>query len=299
MDDHRPDGSATTYGPYSISLAAGETWQRDLTVGYFPEGPLGVWTLTVETTAEGFVDQDSIQVELLPFGLAQFEEFEGAWDLRDITPDGRFIVGNTEWSRRRFHLDRGDRHRPLGNDPTVSAADVSDDGSVVLGHTVLYGENRNWWQSAVWTENGGWEDLPWLSDPHSCGSNHTTGYAISGDGSTVVGLAWYNICDACAFHWTAESGMRCLPDAPDSWATRANDVSFDGSVVAGWDGWEVQGYRRAAYWTAETPGDPFSTYTETLLGSPWWPPDPVNGPGEVLAMTPDGSAMAGDTYFRF
>ena len=91
--------------------------------------------------------------------------------------------------------------------------------------------------------------------------------------------------------------MRCLPDAPGTRATRANAVSFDGSVVAGWDGWEVQGYRRAAYWTADTPGDPFSTYTETLLGSPWWPPDPLTGPGEALTITADGSAMAGDTYF--
>ena len=36
----------------------------------------------------------------------------------------------------------------------MSAEAVSDDGSVVLGHTVHYGENRDWWQAAVWTENG-------------------------------------------------------------------------------------------------------------------------------------------------
>ena len=263
-----PDGSETRYGPYSISLAAGETWQRDLTAGYFPEGPLGVWTLTVETTAEGFVDQDSIQVELLPFGLAQFREFEGAWDLRAITPDGQFMVGNTEYLAGGFIWSEDTGIVPLGHDPTVSAADVSDDGSVVMGHTVLYGDNRNWWQAAIWTENGGWEDLPWLSEPHSCGSNHTTGYDISGDGTTVVGLAWYNICDACAFHWTAESGMRCLPGGPGTRSTRANAVSYDASVVVGWNNFEGSGYRRAVYWTADTPGDPFSAYTQTAHGKP-------------------------------
>jgi hypothetical protein len=78
-------------------------------------------------------------------------------------------------------------------------------------------------------------------------------------------------------------------------AGQANAVSFDGSVVAGWDSSNVEGYRRAAYWTAETPGDPFSAYTQTLPDSPWYPPNPTNGPGELLAIANDGSAMTGDS----
>jgi uncharacterized membrane protein len=84
---------------------------------------------------------------------------------------------------------------------------------------------------------------------------------------------------------------------PDHRGSRANAVSYDGSVVSGWESWNDTFYRRAAYWTADTPGDPFSTYTETYLGSPWYDPDPVNGAGEVLAMTSDGSSMSGDTHY--
>ncbi len=60
--------------------------------------------------------------------------------------------------------------------------------------------------------------------------------AISDDGSTVVGLAWYNLGmgSAKAYKWTPETGSILLPDV-DNWSdSRADCVSSDGGLIGGY-----------------------------------------------------------------
>jgi len=117
-------------------------------------------------------------------------------------------------------------------------------------------------------------------------------YAVSGDGSTAVGLAWFYPCDAVAFRWTEETGMEPLPRMADSWASRANDADYDGNVIIGWEGWEVQGNRRASRWTAVNPQSA-SDFEGELLGS-FDPTQPINGWGESLAVSNNGVWIAGE-----
>ena len=84
-----------------------------------------------------------------------------------------------------------------------------------------------------------------------CGSNATSAYALSGDGTTAVGLAVGSKgCDAYAFRWTEQTGMEALPRCRRCWASRANAVDFDGNVIAGF------GNGPAAAPTGARPGGP-------------------------------------------
>jgi probable HAF family extracellular repeat protein len=71
---------------------------------------------------------------------------------------------------------------------------------------------------------------------HLPGSDSSAAYAISGDGSVVVGLS---VLDAStnrveAFRWTADGGMVGLGDLPGGdFRSTAQGVSFDGSVIVG------------------------------------------------------------------
>jgi uncharacterized membrane protein len=65
------------------------------------------------------------------------------------------------------------------------------------------------------------------------------------DTGSVVGLGWAG-CSASAFRWDAVNGMVSL-GSRDGGASRANDVSADGSVIVGWDD-APDGSRRGAMW---------------------------------------------------
>jgi len=294
-----PDGVETAYGPYAVALEAGEAWRRDLTVGHFPESPVGVWTLTVETTAEGFVDRDSLEVELVPFGVAQLRRLEEVWDARDITPDGRIIVGNFEYGGggATYLWSEATGVVPLPGEG-IQAQNVSDDGSVVLAH-VRHPSGLT--IAARWTETLGWRPLPLLDENvATCGGSWSHAYDMTPDGGAVVGLGYRNPCDPYAFRWTEETGTVALPKTGR--AARANAISDDGTVVAGFDEHPDYGIRRGAYWVADDPSDPFTTFTESIVPNYWmadlYPGDfvPADGIGEILSMTPDASFMGGDTH---
>ncbi len=70
-------------------------------------------------------------------------------------------------------------------------------------------------------------------------------YAVSNGGAVVVGLGWDG-CHATAFRWEASTGTVNLGSL-DGFASRANDVSADGSVIVGWDDAQ-DGTRRGARW---------------------------------------------------
>ncbi len=72
-------------------------------------------------------------------------------------------------------------------------------------------------------------------------------WSISGDGSTVVGLGWVNGGTAHAIKWTQAGGTVDMGSTVTDRSTRANDASFDGSIIAGWQDGET-GYRQGAIW---------------------------------------------------
>jgi probable HAF family extracellular repeat protein len=89
------------------------------------------------------------------------------------------------------------------------------------------------------------QSLTWLG---TLGGYYSEAYAVSADGSVVVGVAYNAAREERAFRWTASGGMEDLGTL-GGYYSEAYAVSADGSVVVGWayNGfWE----RRAFRWTA-------------------------------------------------
>jgi uncharacterized membrane protein len=134
----------------------------------------------------------------------------------------------------------------------------------------------------------------WPDDPFPS----SEAYALSGDGSTVVGISFDANGDVRSFRWTAADGMQALPVINSEWYgygygySEALAVSYNGSVIVGSDynldedqigGGAIQGYR----WTSgSTPIDP-----GTITGLPYLDPDYTNA--IATAVSADGSVVVG------
>ena len=192
-------------------------------------------------------------------------------------------------------------------------AGVSDDGTVIAGtgsDPAAPGQVM-----VLWTPAGGLRTAGW-----SQGHEHTSAHAISGDGSTILGVD-YNanmlVWTAAAgiqyppgtnnspggvnrdgsvlvgghvggkpFRWTAAGGAVSLP-TPDGWADngadgRANAVSADGSVVAG-TLFNAPGNRRAFRWTPAD-GTTLLDLPANIVGS------------DATAISADGSTVVGWSF---
>jgi probable HAF family extracellular repeat protein len=79
----------------------------------------------------------------------------------------------------------------------------------------------------------------------------STAYSVSADGSVSVGPAWYMVSYAHPFRWDAKNGMVDL-GALQGKSSRANAVSANGNVIAGWD------------------QDPYPTTYDPWRGAIWW-----------------------------
>ena len=119
---------------------------------------------------------------------------------------------------------------------------VSDDGQYVCGVTLnpatgLHEMSRYEVGTGTWTPLGGLGS--------SSGSETSSGWGISGDGSTVVGLAWVNAGMTHAAGWQDGVGVIDLGSTNPGQSARANACDIDGGVVAGWQ--DGNG-RQGAFW---------------------------------------------------
>ncbi|MFO1394959.1 MAG: hypothetical protein U1F09_14465 [Steroidobacteraceae bacterium] len=131
---------------------------------------------------------------------------------------------------------------------------MSGDGNVVGGTVAGPTVTTGWGQivqerAALWTKRDGWRTITGnAEDWPGCDIFHSSVYDVSRDGSTAVGLAFKDCTHAYAYKWTAKTGMQLLvKNSFDS--ARANAVSSDGRVVAGWQDSNQQfPYRLGAIW---------------------------------------------------
>jgi len=133
--------------------------------------------------------------------------------------------------------------------------------------------------AGIWTEATGWQSLGFVpGTPDTCGGGLSSAYDISGDGTTIVGLAWIDGCDGAGFRWTAATGLQPLQHLANG-HNRCSAISGDGLSLGGF----AQGSfsRTPAYWTPDTSG---------------FVPDP-NLQGEVHGFTEDGGQSVGTLYF--
>jgi len=155
-------------------------------------------------------------------------------------------------------------------------AGVSDDGRFACGTSInpvsaLAEASRFDFQTQSWTPLGGIGS--------SSGGEASSGWGISGDGTTVVGLGWISAGSAHAIRWQAATGMVSLGSTVTGRSTRANGCNTDGSVVVGWQDGST-GFRQGAIWR---------NGVQTLIT---WPGGAQLG--EASACSSDGTVVVGN-----
>ncbi len=94
--------------------------------------------------------------------------------------------------------------------------------------------------TAIWTPLGGMGA--------SLDGTMSSGWGISGDGTSVVGFAWNNPPPfGTAMQWTEGGSNMSLGSTVVGASSRANSVDFDGDVVVGWQD-SSAGFRQGAVW---------------------------------------------------
>ncbi len=121
----------------------------------------------------------------------------------------------------------------ISNDGNIIASTIVDNDLAVAA---VYDQNSN-----SWTPIG--EDLG-----GSSGNSVTSAWGLSGNGQKLVGLGWIDPGTAHGFVWDQTNGIVDLGSSVPDRSTRANAVSYDGSIIVGWqDG--ITGFRQGAVWS--------------------------------------------------
>lgn len=121
------------------------------------------------------------------------------------------------------------------------------------------------------------------------------GFGISGDGGTVVGLAWGDTTGGSPAHahavaHTQTEGLMDLGTLFPGRSTRANAVSADGSVVVGWQ--DFNGPWKSAVWRKDPNGGYFANQY-LLVDAAGDSTDEFNQLGECSAISADGAWIGG------
>ena len=118
-------------------------------------------------------------------------------------------------------------------------AKISNDGLFVCGSTYNAAEDYHE-MSRYDVAAGTWTGLGGIGGETD--QEISSGWAMSGDGQSVAGLAWVDAGSAHAAVWNVDTGMTDLGSTVEGQSTRANGLNGDGSVVVGWqDGAGRQG----------------------------------------------------------
>lgn len=116
----------------------------------------------------------------------------------------------------------------------------------------------------------------------SSGAEASSGWNISGDGQSIVGLGWVDGGTAHAIQWTEGVGMSDLGSTVGGQSSRASGVDLDGNVVCGWQ--DGNG-RQGAVWI-----DGVQVLIWADVGVP---------AQEALAVSDDGAFVTGIGYGDF
>ncbi len=155
-------------------------------------------------------------------------------------------------------------------------ASVSADGSRISGSA--YGSDGLNYAGYYSVGTGQWTTLGGIGG--NSDASASSSWNISGDGKTVVGLGWVNGGTAHATASTAAGVMSDLGSLGGS--SRANGVSYDGSVIAGWVE-QPDGQWTGAYWKNGT--------LHNMVD------DQGNALQEAGAVSADGNWIVGQGYF--
>ena len=194
-----------------------------------------------------------------------------SWSSYALSKNGEIMAANIGGEIFRWTADGGFVDLGLGDIFNSSIGISADGNTIVTGRTGPDGNSN----PAMWQQATGWVDLGHPAEGCVLDASWGDAWSVSGDGSVVVGLAWY--CPGAeGFQWTKQDGMVGLGH-PTGASSRATAISADGSMIVGFYEDPVQGFRRPVRW--------ISGSTDLFLGE--------DLPGEAIAASSNGSRIVG------
>jgi uncharacterized membrane protein len=202
-----------------------------------------------------------------------------------ISKDGQYLCGSNYpnppflWSESTGRINvgtvEGEAYSVSNNGIVVGR--FRDSSLTIGGDAVL---RAGYWTNNRWTGFDGIQGVPPL-DPQS----FTHAYGINSEGNKAVGMVWHQNWRVEACYWSIpDTGIGLLGQTGGS-NSRANVISNDGSLIAGWDGTTTGPDRRAFYW------DPLPHFMGGF--------DPTYLVGECNGMNSDGSVIVGNSVWPF
>lgn len=238
-----------------------------------------------------------LQAALLAAGLAlvaapagataTFEYiFDGGYPLA-VSDDGSVLAGNlANGSFGPFRWTQATGLVPLGRLAYLGGGGtpgISSDGTKIA--STIGSLDSSYTTQGLWTLGSGWQELmpPAPADGGTVDGTYGNIWALSGDGTTAVGLYWRPGVGnhAHASKWTQATGVVDLGGTVTGQSSRANCVNYDASVIAGWVETPTGPWRPAA-WVNGT-AVLLTDYVEAT----------VAGSGEARAINQSGDIIAG------
>lgn len=200
-----------------------------------------------------------------------------------MTADGSKIVGSAYFGAPVFTWTADEGVVIIGGGCDAGQPMISGDGSTIFGTACdEFGQG----QAAKWVGGEDWQVLGSVPGAVPCGTSLSSGWGVNYDGSKGVGLVWLaQICRAHAGMWDLDAmdGAVDLGSTVPDRATRANAISGDGHVIAGWQD-DAFGSRQGAIWVDGVEQDLLTADGKHV--------------GEVFSINYDGSVMTG-TYIPY
>ncbi len=208
----------------------------------------------------------------------------GQGGVSGISKDGNYVCGN--YFPTPFIWSEATGRVPIGTLEGESYS-VSNNGIVVgrfLDSSLTIGGSpvvrAGYFANNQWYSFEGIPGIPPL-DPTS----FTHCYGINSEGTKAVGMVWHEGWRVEACYWSIpDTGIGLLGQA-GGYNSRANAISNDGSIIAGWDGEQNGPDRRAFYW------NPVPHFMGGF--------DPTYLVGESSGMNSDGSVIVGGSVWPF
>lgn len=210
----------------------------------------------------------------------------GTGGISGISNNGQFVCGMSYpspaflWSESTGRID-------LGSMEFSEAYGVSNNGKVAgrFYDPSLPAPGGNPTLRAGYWENGNWNalvGLPGLVPLDETSFTHA--YGISGDGSRIAGMQWHENWTVEAVYWENDTIVGL--GQTNGGNSRANVLSFDGSIIAGWNAGPGGVPDRSAYYWDPAPH---------FMGGF----DPAYLVGESRGINSDGSVIVGGSVWPF
>ncbi len=224
---------------------------------------------------------------LLPYLLlAQPELIDlGPGGVSSVSNNGQYLCGSNYpsppflWSESTGRIELGNvsgEGYSVSNNGIVVGRFL-DSNLTVGGEPVL---RAGYWANDQWN---GFEGIPGV--PPLDGQSFTHAYGINSEGNKAVGMVWHENWRVEACYWSIpDTGIGLLGQA-GGFNSRANVLSNNGEIIAGWDGESGGPDRRAFYW------DPLPHFMGGF--------DPSYLVGECRGINSDGSVIVGGSVWPF